>query len=116
MFKFWLVPPGHVYYCSHFDVANNTITGTIPTNFGQLTALTYLGLDDNWISGTLPNNMFSAMTKLRFPSFPTLSASLASFVLYTTVVPVVVLSSLIHTRLPPHPVTVMPRLPVTSSH
>ncbi len=64
MFKFLLVPPGHVYYCSHFDVATNTITGTIPTNFGQLTALTYLGLDNNSISGTLPNNMFSAMTKL----------------------------------------------------
>lgn len=48
---------------TYLDIDRNDLTGTIPTEFGQLTSLTYLDLALNALTGTIPTE-FGQLTSL----------------------------------------------------
>ena len=57
----------HKFLCLHIIAviafANNTLTGTVPTEMGNLNALAQLWLEDNPLTGTIPSEM-GKMTSL----------------------------------------------------
>ena len=47
------------------DGSPNHIEGTIPTTFGNLTYLTVLDLDENGLTGTIPEELYSSTSFLQ---------------------------------------------------
>ncbi|KAK3236421.1 hypothetical protein CYMTET_53444 [Cymbomonas tetramitiformis] len=51
--------------CTLLSLSYNSLTGTVPTQMGALTQLSYLYLHSNSLTGTVPTQM-GALTKLTY--------------------------------------------------
>ena len=54
------ISDGCDHSCSTLDLSTNSLTGSIPSNIGSLTALQYFYVYTNSLSGSIPSSITSA--------------------------------------------------------